>query len=327
MNLPRHPRRRALLGILAAAAAGTSRAQAPTFPARTMRMILPFAPGGGPDTIGRRVAEGLATRLGTNIVVENRVGATGMIGLAELARAAPDGHTIGLVLQAHTVAQAMQAKPVADLVRDTAPFALIGRQYTVLCVGPGSPARSVADLAQMLKAAPGAHTFGSGGNGTPAHIAGELFRRTVGADARHIPYKALTVALTDVGRGEVSYIFSIGNSAIPLVRNGRLRALAVAAPQRVPAIPDVPTLAESGISGVEVYSWTGLVAPAGTPPAIVEVLNRATRDVLGQSAVRQAFENAGIDVMGGSAEEFASLVKSESARWAAFVRQTGITAD
>ena len=298
-----------------------------SFPTRTIRLIVPFSPGGGPDVSARRLAEALSTRLGKQVIVDNRVGATGMIGMAELARAAPDGYTIVLVNLANAIAQAMQAKPPVDLVRDTAPIALIGNQYTVLCVAPNAPVRTVAELSQRLKASPGTYTFGSGGNGTPAHLAGELFRRAIGADARHIPYKSIAVALTDVGRGEVSFIFSIGNSAIPLVRSGRLRALAVAAPQRIAALPDLPTMAEAGVAGVEVQSWTGLAAPAGTPPAIILQLNRALREVLAASDMRLFFENLGIEVADASAQEFGALVRAETVRWAAFVKQAGIGID
>ena len=298
-----------------------------SFPTRTIRLIVPFSPGGGPDVSARRLAEALSTRLGKQVIVDNRVGATGMIGMAELARAAPDGYTIVLVNLANAIAQAMQAKPPVELVRDTAPIALIGNQYTVLCVAPNAPVRTVAELSQRLKASPGTYTFGSGGNGTPAHLAGELFRRALGADARHIPYKSIATALTDVGRGEVSFIFSIGNSAIPLIRSGRLRALAVAAPQRIAALPALPTMAEAGVAGVEVQSWTGLAAPAGTPPAIILQLNHALREVLAAADMRQFFENLGIEVADASAQEFGALVRAETVRWAAFVKQAGIGID
>lgn len=298
-----------------------------SFPTRTIRLIVPFSPGGGPDVSARRLAEALSTRLGKQVIVDNRVGATGMIGMAELARAAPDGYTIVLVNLANAIAQAMQAKPPVELVRDTAPIALIGNQYTVLCVAPNAPVRTVAELSQRLKASPGTYTFGSGGNGTPAHLAGELFRRALGADARHIPYKSIATALTDVGRGEVSFIFSIGNSAIPLIRSGRLRALAVAAPQRIAALPDLPTMAEAGVAGVEVQSWTGLAAPAGTPPAIILQLNHALREVLAAADMRLFFENLGIEVADVSAQEFGALMRAETVRWAAFVKQAGIGID
>ncbi len=323
------PNRRGALAVLALLSwtSGAAVAQSTGFPTRTIRLIVPFSPGGGPDVTARRLAEALTTRLGKQVIVDNRVGATGMIGMAELARAPADGYTIVLINLANAIAQTMQAKPPVDLVRDTTPIALIGNQYTVLCVAPNSPARTVAELTKLLKAAPGAYTFGSGGNGTPAHLAGELFRRAVSADARHIPYKSIATALTDVGRGEVSFIFSIGNSAIPLIRSGRLRALAVAAPHRIAALPDLPTVAEAGVAGVEVQSWTGLAAPAGTPPAIILQLNRALRDVLAAADMRLFFENLGIDVADASAEEFGALVRAETVRWAAFVKQAGIGID
>jgi len=316
----------AMLALLPWAGNGAV-AQSSGFPTRNLRLIVPFSPGGGPDVTARRVAEALATHLGKQVIVDNRVGATGMIGMAELARAPADGYTIVLINLANAIAQSMQAKPPVDLTRDIAPIALIGNQYTVLCVGPNAPERSVADLVKQVKAAPGVYTFGSGGNGTPAHLAGELFRRAIGADARHIPYKSIATALTDVGRGEVNFIFSIGNSAIPLIRGGRLRALAVAAPQRIAALPDLPTMAQAGVAGVEVQSWTGLAAPAGTPPAIILQLNRALRDVLAAADMRLFFENLGIEVADASAQEFGALVRAETVRWAAFVKQAGIGID
>lgn len=320
-------RRAALTALAVLPWASRTLAQVGGFPARPIRLIVPFSPGGGPDVTARRIAEALTARLGRQVIVENKVGATGMIGMSELARAPADGYTIVLINLANAVAQAMQAKAPVDLVRDTAPVALLGHQYTVLCVAPDSPVRTVAELVKMLRDAPGAHTFGSGGNGTPAHLAGELFRRVIGADARHIPYKAIPTALTDVGRGEVSFIFSIGNSAIPLARSGRLRALAVAAPQRIAAMPDVPTLAEAGVGGVDVQSWTGLAAPAGTPRPIVDLLNRAVRDTLTQADMRQFFGNLGIELVDGSAHDFGALVRVEVVRWAAFVKQAGIGID
>ncbi len=324
---PRGSRRAMLAALTCLPWVGNGFAQSAGFPARTIRLIVPFSPGGGPDVTARRLAEALTTRLGKQVIVDNRVGATGMIGLAELARAPADGYTIVLINLANAVAQAMQAKAPVELVRDTAPVVLLGHQYTVLCVAPTSPARTLAELVKLVKDAPGAHTFGSGGNGTPAHLAGELFRRAIVADARHIPYKSIPVALTDVGRGEISFIFSIGNSAIPLIRSGRLRALAVAAPQRIAALPDLPTVTESGIAGVEVLSWTGLAAPAGTPPPIIDLLNRAVRDTLAQPEMRQFFGNLGIEVADGSAQEFGALVRTETVRWAAFVKQAGIGLD
>ncbi len=327
MPVMTHNRRAALAALAMLPWANRTPAQVAGFPARPIRLIVPFSPGGGPDVSARRIAEALTVRLGKQVVVDNKVGATGMIGMAELARAPADGYTIVLINLANAVAQAMQAKAPVDLVRDTTPVALLGHQFTVLCVAPNSPARTVAELVKLLKDAPGAHTFGSGGNGTPAHLAGELFRRSIGADARHIPYKAIPTALTDVGRGEVSFIFSIGNSAIPLVRNGRLRALAVAAPHRIAALPDLPTLAEAGVGGVDVQSWTGLAAPAGTPRPLIELLNRAVRDTLMQADMRQFFGNLGIELVDGSAEEFGALVRVEVVRWAAFVKLAGIGID
>lgn len=321
--------RRATLAALALlpCASGGAFAQSSGFPTRTIRLIVPFSPGGGPDVTARRIAEALTTHLGKQVIVDNKVGATGMIGMAELARAPADGYTIVLINLANAIAQALQAKPPVELTRDTVPIALIGNQYTVLCVAPNSPARTVTELTKLLKASPGAYTFASGGNGTPAHLAGELFRRAIGADARHIPYKSIAVALTDVGRGEVSFIFSIGNSAIPLVRSGRLRALAVAAPQRIAALPDLPTMVEAGVAGVEVQSWTGLAAPAGTPLPITLQLNRALRDVLAASDMRLFFENLGIEVADASTQEFGALLRAETVRWAAFVKQAGIGID
>ena len=321
--------RRTTLAVLALLpfTIGGARAQGGAFPTRTIRLIVPFSPGGGPDVTARRIAEALTKRLGKQVIVDNKVGATGMIGMAELARAPADGYTIVLINLANAIAQAMQAKSPVELVRDTAPIALIGNQYTVLCVAPDSTARTVAELVKLLRASPGEHTFGSGGNGTPAHLAGELFQRAVGANARHIPYKAIATALTDVGRGEVSFIFGIGNSAIPLIRGGRLRALAVAAPQRIAALPDLPTMTEAGVAGVEVQSWTGLSAPAGTPPQIIEQLNRALREVLAAADMRLFFENLGIEVADASAQEFGALVRAETVRWAAFVKRAGIGID
>jgi tripartite-type tricarboxylate transporter receptor subunit TctC len=299
---------------------------AESYPSHPIRFIVPFGPGGGPDIIARRLALGLSDRAKQPVVVDNKPGATGLIGVQELARSAPDGYTIATINLGVLVAQLLSPGTQVNLVRDTSAVAMPFRQYTVLLVAPSLPAHNVKELVDYLKARPNSF-FGSGGNGTPAHLAGEIFRRSAGFNATHVPYKQLTTALSDVIRGDIQYIFSIGSSAVPMAQSGRLRALAVAAPKRLAVLPDVPTMAESGFADPDVNSWSGIVAPPGTPAPIVQKLNRLMREVVHDPVHGKAFEALGLEIADPTPEQFAALLRSESLRWARFVKEAHITLD
>ncbi len=297
------------------------------FPAKTMRFLVPFGPGGGPDIIGRRLAQGLVEKTGRNVVVDNRVGATGILGMHELARATPDGYTFGLLNAATPVAQVMMAKPPVDLARDLVPVVQLLRYYTIVVVRPDLPARTAKDLVDMLKEKPGAYSFGSGGNGTPAHLAGELFVRSVGAKATHVPYKQITTAITDVVRGDVLFICSAVANVAALIQSGRLRAVGAVGPRRIAAFPNVPSFVELGLPDPNVVSWTGVVAPAGTPLPVRQRLHRLLREVAAVPVHATAFEQLGLEPAEGTVEQFGATIRSELDRWGKFVRDANIRTD
>lgn len=318
----------AMLAMLAVLALAPHRAWAGAleYPARTMRFVVPFGPGGGPDTIARRLAQGLTDKTGHNVVVDNRVGATGMLGMHEVARATPDGYTFGLLNAATPVAQVMTAKPPVDLARDVAPVGQLLRYYTILVVRPELPVRSARDLVEMIKAKPGAYSFGSGGNGTPAHLAGEMFMRSVGAKASHVPYKQITTAIADVIRGDVLFICSAVANVATLIQSGRLKAIGAVGPARIKAFPDVPSFVELGLPDPQVASWTGVVMPTGAPLAVRQELHRLLREVASDPVHAKIFGQLGLDPAEGTMDQFGALIRAELERWGKFVRETGIRA-
>lgn len=318
----------AALAVGPAALAGPARAQpADAWPTRPIRLIQPFSAGSGPDVITRYIARGMAERLSQSIVVENRVGATGLIGTQELAKSAPDGYTIAYTNIAIPIAQELLAKGAFNLVRDTVPVGGTTRSINVLVVPPQLPARTVAELVALIKARPGAYTYASGGNGTPAHLAGELFKKANGLFAVHVPYRGLAGAVNDMARGDVHFLFGTSGSMMPAIQGGRLRALAIAGPRRLPALPDVPTMAEAGFPGNDVQSWAGLVAPVGTPAPVIAKLAQALGEVLADPATGKYLEAQGSEPFPLGPAEFGRLLASESDRWQRFVRETGLKVD
>lgn len=323
------PRRRVLAAALAAAAlpaAPAVRAQS-DWPARPIRLVMPFSAGSGPDVITRNLARQVAERLGTTIVVENKVGGTGLVGTQDVAKSAPDGYTIGYTNIALPVAQELLAKGAFNVSRDLAPIGGTSRSINVLVVPPQLPARSVAELVALLKAKPGAYSYASGGNGTPAHLAAEVFKRAQGLDVVHVPYKALAAAINDLARGDVHFLFGTSGSVVPAIQGNRLRALAIAGPRRLPALPEVPTMAEAGFPGIDVQSWAGLVAPRGTPAPIVARIGQALREVLAEPETVRFLEANGSEAFPIGSAEFGQLLASESERWSRFVKETGLKVD
>jgi tripartite-type tricarboxylate transporter receptor subunit TctC len=255
------------------------------------------------------------------------MGATGLIGVQELAKAAPDGYTIGYANIAIPVAQELLTRGAFNIGRDVAAIGGTSRSINVLVVAPASPARSISDLVALLRARPGAYSYASGGNGTPAHLNGELFRRAHGLDVVHVPYKALAGAINDIARNDVHFMFGTSGSMVAPIQGGRLRALAIAGPRRLPALPDVPTMAEAGFPNSEVQSWAGLIAPPATPPSVIARLSRVLGEVLADPATAKFMETNGSEPFALPPEEFARLLTSESERWQRFVRETGLKAD
>lgn len=317
-----------MTGLLAASLhAVPAAAQADAYPNRPIRFIQPFTAGSGPDVITRYVLKGMSERLGQSITVENKVGASGLLGMHELAKSPPDGYTLSYTNIAIAVSQELLEKGAFSLKRDVMPIGGMSASLNVLVVAPNLPARSVTELVALLKARPGGYSYASGGNGTPAHLNGEIFKRVNGVDVVHIPYKGLAPAITDIGRGDVHFMFGISSSVVPAIKAGRLRALAVASEQRLPALPDVPTMAEAGFGGNDVRSWSGLVAPPGTPASVVAKLSQALREVLADPATTTFLENNGSQAAPLNAAEFGQLMATESDRWQRFIRETGLKSD
>jgi tripartite-type tricarboxylate transporter receptor subunit TctC len=312
---------------LTAHAQANAQTNVEAYPTRNIRLIVPFGAGGGPDATGRQLAQGLSERTKRNVIVDNRPGASGLMGMAELARANADGHTIGTVSVSQAVIQAMAANPPVNIARDLAPVAHLFRQYTVLVVKPDSPARSARELIQLLRDKPAFHSYASGGNGTPAHLAGELFLSANKVQARHIPYKGMMAAVTDIIRGDVLFACSVTSNVAPLIQGGRLRALGLLAPRRINTFPDVPAFPELGLPDVDVTSWVGMATPMATSPAVRQRLSGLLRDIVEDATHAKAFGVLGLEVAYQPMEPFGGVIQTEVARWARFVKETGLRID
>lgn len=314
------------LMVLGAVLSGPAVAQ--TYPAKPIRLIAPSAPGSPVDIRSRWLAEKLAPTLGQSIVVENKAGAAGGIGTQAGARSTPDGYTLLLVHQGTlAINPHLYARTGYDPIADFAPVTRLVVSPMLLAVHPEIPANSVADLIRLAKEKPGQLTFGSPGAGSPPHMAGELFKRTAEIDVVHVPYKGATPALVDLMAGRLSYTIDSTAIQLPQVRAGKIKALAVTGATRLASLPEVPTVAESGLPGFEYWSWMGICAPAGTPQEIVSRLNRAIVGILHTPQAREWLAAQGGEPMGETPEEFAAFIKAEHARWGAIVRQAGIVAE
>lgn len=312
----------ALLLAAAIIAAASSFAQA--YPTKPIRLIVPFAPGGTTDVFGRILGEKLAERLGQPFVVDNRAGANSVVGSEIVARASPDGYTLLIVAAGFTVNPSLIGKLPYDTVRDFAPIGLIGGGPYLMVVHPSVPAKTVNEFVSWVKSRPGQVNYASTGIGSPPHLAAELLKVTAGIDMQHVPYKGGGAALPDLLAGRVTMFFGSISTLGSHVQSGKLRAIAVTTTRRSSAMPDVPTVAESGLAGYEVNGWYGLLAPGRTPRAIVGRLNAELQRVLNDSDTRKQFMQRGMDPLTGTAEEFAALIRSEIAKWAKVVRAAGI---
>ena len=320
---------KALLAMLVCAVCAAAQAQdsVQVYPTRNLRLIVPFTAGSGPDATGRQLAQGLSERTRRNVIVDNRAGASGLIGMAELARANADGHTIGLVSLSQTVIQAMAPNPLVNVARDLAPVAHLFRQYTVLIVRPDSPVKTAREMLQLIRDKPGAYAYASGGNGTPAHLAGELFLRTNKVQARHIPYKGMIAAVTDIIRGDVLFACSVTANIATLIQSGRLKPLGLLAPRRVGAFPDVPSFAELGLPDVDVTSWSGIAVPLATPLTVRRQLGVILREIIDDPVHAKAFAALGLETAYLPMDAFGAVMQSEVARWAKFVKETELRID
>jgi tripartite-type tricarboxylate transporter receptor subunit TctC len=310
--------------LVFALAAVHSAAYAQQYPAKPVRFVVPFSPGSGSDTIARIVASALPEALGQPVIVDNRAGAAGNIG-AELAAKAPaDGYTMLLVILGHAANVTLYRNLTYDLVRDFAPVTQLASTPSILVVHPSLPVKSVAELVKLARAKPGAINYSSGGVGTPTFIAGELFKLHSKVDLLHVPYRAGGEALTAVVAGETSVYFAPIAPALPHVRAGKLRALAVTSKARLPVLKDYPTVAESGYPAYQTGNWYGLVVPARTPPEIVTTLNKAALNVLRNPAVNRKLVDSGYLVIGDTPGEFGAHIKSEIANLAKVLKDVKV---
>jgi tripartite-type tricarboxylate transporter receptor subunit TctC len=317
-----------LVGIAGIALAAPVDAQAPAYPTKPIRLVVPFPPGGATDILARAVAQKLGETWGQSVVVDNRPGAGGNIGTELVAKAAPDGYTLEMgTVGTHAINASLYAKIPYDHVKDFAPVILVAGVPNVLEVNPSVPVNSVQELIAYAKANPGKLNFASSGAGTSIHLSGELFKVMAGVQMTHVPYKGSSPALQDLLGGQVQLMFDNLPPSLPQIKAGKLRALAVTSATRAPALPDVPTIAESGLPGFEASSWFGIVAPAGTPPAIIAKLNTEVAKWLASPEGKEKLVSIGANAGGGSPEDFARHIQAETAKWAKVVKESGAKVD
>lgn len=312
---------RLLAGVLAAAAValGSHPARA-AFPERPVTLVVPFAPGGGTDIVSRVLAEGMGRDLGQTVIVENRPGAGTVIGTQFVARSEPDGYTLVMATFAHAVNPSLHKNLPYDTERAFTPVALVAHSPNVLVVNPQSPFHSVQDLLDEARAKPGTLNYGSFGNGTSAHLAGELFKNLAKVDLVHVPYKGSAPALNDLMGGQIQLMFTTVASVASHIKSGKLRALAVTSAERSKAFPDLPTVAEAGVPGYQAESWYGVYAPAGTPEAAVQRLHTAIAHAVRTPAFQERVAEEGLVVDAGPPQQLSSYVKAEEHRWSQVVR-------
>ncbi len=315
-----------LLVLLSLLLAASSSAYAQDFPARTLRIVVPFTPAGAVDVLARIVAERLAARWKTGVIVENRPGAGTVIGTDYVAKSPADGYTILLAVTSHAVNATLIEKLPFDPVKDFAPIVLAATAQNILAVNSSSPAKTPADLIALAKANPGKLNAAAPGKGTTLHLAAEMLKTAAGIEYAIIQYKGSQPAMNALLSGEVSFMFDPG-TVVPFIQSGRLRALAVTGAKRSPFLPEAPTMIESGLHNFEVVSWYGFLAPAGTPRAVIDVLNRAINDALAEPEVRTRIGRINLEPAGGSPEELERYIRDQIARWGGVIRAAGVTAD
>jgi tripartite-type tricarboxylate transporter receptor subunit TctC len=298
------------------------------YPEKSLRLIVPFPPGGGNDILARTLGQRLAEVVSQQVVVDNRGGAGGALGATIAAQANPDGYTLFLGSVGNLAQNpALKSNLPYDPVRDFAPVSLVAVSSFMLAVHPGVAAKSVQDLIALAKASPGKLTYASAGTGSSLHMAGELFKYATKTDMLHVPYKGTGPAMTDLISGRVQLIFSTMPPVLPQVKSGKLRALGVTTIKRAAAAPDVPTIAESGVKGFSVSNWQGVLAPAKTPVPIVRKLNQDILKSLALPGMTEALAQQGLEPAGGTPEEFGALIKSEIAKYTQVVKAARITVD
>lgn len=297
------------------------------YPANPVRIIVPFPPGGGNDSMGRILAQKLTEAMGKQFVIDNRGGANGMVGSEMAAKASKDGYTL-LVNGANFVTSpSLYAKPLYDPIKQFDPISLLAFAPNVLVVHPSVPAKNVKQLIALAKARPGEIGFAGSGSGSTPHLAGELFKTMTGTDMIHVPYRGTGPAITGLVSGEVTTMFMPSLASVPLIKSGRVRALAVTSRTRLPALPSLPTVSESGLKGYESSQWYGFLAPTGTPADILNLLNAQTMKIMSTPEMRERMANAGSVAVGSTRDAFAKHLASEFEKWAKVIKASGATAN
>lgn len=321
--------RRLLLALAASTLAPlTTGALAQAWPSKPIRIVVPFPPGGGTDTIARETSQRVAAATGWTFVIDNKPGAGGNLGVDAAAKSPADGYTLVLGQTSNlAINPTLYAKMPYDSQKDLAPIVLVANAPLVMVTGTGTPYKTLADAVNAARAKPGAMNFASPGNGTVAHLTSELFQKAAGVKTQHVPYKGAAQALTDVMSGNVDLYMSSVPTLIGHIRNNKLRPLAVTSAKRVDDLPNVPTINESGFKGFDAVTWFGLLAPAGTPKDVIARLNTEFNTALQNPELRKKLGDEGADPAGGSAEQFAALIKDEIPRWGKVVKESGAKVD
>lgn len=319
-------KRRFLTGALAALSLATAApAFAQAYPTKPITLLVPYAPGGATDIIGRVIAEELSQTIGQRVIVENRAGAAGSVGAAAVARATPDGYLLLMgALTSHSINMGLQAKPGFDLKKDFAPVTIAGTVGLALVVHPSVQARTIPELIALAKAKPDEFNYASSGNGSPQHLAGEMFNARAGTRLGHVPYRGSGPAMTDMIGGQVKVMFDTIPSVLQHVNAGTLRAIATTGREPSPFMPDYPTAISQGLADFEIGSWFGVLAPAGTPQAIVDKLNAEIGKALQGPRALEAMKLQGVTPKPGTPAEATALIDGEMAKWSALIKATGL---
>jgi tripartite-type tricarboxylate transporter receptor subunit TctC len=308
-------------GLIGSSSCGAAETQ--RYPARPIRFVVPFAPGGANDVIARIVALKLGDALGEPVVVDNRGGGGGTIGTDIVAKAPPDGHTLLIASVGMAVNVALYPKLPYDTLKDFAPVTSMGAQPNIVVVNPSVPAKSLGELLALARARPGQLTYGSGGVGSTSHLATVLFVTMAKVDLLHVPYKGLGLAITDLIGGQLQLAISNVSTALPHIKGGRLRMLAVTTARRIPMFPDTPTVNEAGVPGYETTGWYGLLVPAGTPQSIIVTLNGAVAKIMSSAAIKEQFGALGLEPDSSSPEAFGKKLRAEIATWGKVIKASG----
>ena len=308
--------------------AASALAQAPAYPTKPVRLIVPFPPGGSTDTVARVLGPKLGEKLGVPVIIDNRPGAGGSLGVEVTTKAAPDGYTIVLAAAgALTVNGSLVKNPGFDPLKDLLPITLIGTSPFLLVAEPSLPAASAREVIALAKSKPGQLTYASGGNGTAMHLSGELFKLMSGTDILHVPYKGSGPAVAAAASGQTSLAFADITSALSLMKAGRVKTIGVLSKERSALAPEIPTIAATGLPGYESIGWFGFLAPAGTPAAVISRLNRDTIAVMQLQEVRERMTSVALEPWPSTPEEFTTYLKAETAKWARVIKEARITAE